>query len=298
MEQAYKLKFSGGQTGELYVNCCGCSKTLPLHSFGPAVRPYYLIHIVLGGKGIYRHGEQEYCLQRGSGFLISPGELAFYQADEKEPWTYAWVGFNGSLAEELLQQMGLSQLHPVFTSQKAEELYDTVKEMMKYTTYGMTNELRRNGLLRLFLATIAEDIKLQEQEGEDKANAYVKRAIGFVSNNYCNPIRITDIADFVCINRSYLYTLFQSELGISPQQFLTAFRIARAVQLLQSTDLPVESIAISCGYSDPLVFSKAFRLKKGKTPSVFRKEMQQNNQVKDTSDLEDIEQFIEQHRKK
>ena len=36
MEKAYELEFGGEKSGSLYVNCCGCSKTEPLHSFGPA----------------------------------------------------------------------------------------------------------------------------------------------------------------------------------------------------------------------------------------------------------------------
>lgn len=51
------------------------------------------------------------------------------------------------------------------------------------------------------------------------------------------------------------------------------FRITKAAELLQHTSLSVESIAISCGYQDPLVFTKAFRQMKGVSPSAYRKEM-------------------------
>ncbi len=76
----------------------------------------------------------------------------------------------------------------------------------------------------------------------------------------------------MCINRSYLYTLFQNYLGMSPQQFLTTFRITKARELLDSTNYPIESIALSCGYSDALVFTKAFHAMKGMSPSKYRKE--------------------------
>ena len=63
-------------------------------------------------------------------------------------------------------------------------------------------------------------------------------------------------------------------MGMSPQQFLTTYRITKAAELLAVTDLPVESIALSCGYNDPLVFTKAFKQMKGMSPSSYRKEMQ------------------------
>ncbi len=91
MEKAFKLDFVNDKTGSLYVNCCGCSQTAPLHSFGPASKPHYLIHYVLSGKGHFRFHDKEYQLEAGYGFLIQPNELAFYQADAKDPWSYLWV---------------------------------------------------------------------------------------------------------------------------------------------------------------------------------------------------------------
>ena len=102
MEKAFKLDFINDKTGSLYVNCCGCSQTEALHSFGPASKPHYLIHYVLSGKGHFRFHDKEYRLEAGYGFLIQPNELAFYQADAKDPWSYLWVGFAGSRAEEYL----------------------------------------------------------------------------------------------------------------------------------------------------------------------------------------------------
>ena len=32
MEKAFKLDFVNDKTGSLYVNCCGCSQTEPLHN--------------------------------------------------------------------------------------------------------------------------------------------------------------------------------------------------------------------------------------------------------------------------
>ncbi len=91
---------------------------------------------------------------------------------------------------------------------------------------------------------------------------------------------MTDIANYVCINRSYLYTLFKTHLGVSPQDYLANYRISQATELLTVTDLSIESIALSCGYTDPLIFSKVFKTKKGRTPSRYRKEILTLNKTK------------------
>ena len=287
------MEFVGEQSGSLYVNCCGLSQTEGLHSFGPALKPHYLVHYILSGKGRFSIGGKEYPLGAGYGFLITPDELAFYQADENDPWTYVWVGFSGVQAAEYINNIGLSVRQPIFKSEESEELYRIVKDMMEHNTYGLTHDLRRNGQLGVFLSIIAEGTKVAEND-VDRANTYVRKAVSFIQSNYCNPIRVTDVADYVCINRSYLYTLFQNSMGMSPQQFLATFRITKATELLQLTELPIESIALSCGYQDPLVFTKAFKQMKKMSPTSYRKEMQKGETRRNKEYLKQVEDFIEQ----
>jgi len=292
LEKAYKLQFGSEKDGELFVTCCGCSQTEPLHSFGPALKPHYLIHYVLSGRGIFKKNGKEYVLEEGYGFMISPGELSFYQADEQEPWTYIWVGFGGSKAQEYVDCLGISDKNPVFLSESTEELYRIVRDMMEHNTFGVLNELRRNGLLHIFLSIVAKSSPVTERDESDKGNPYVNRAVEFIQRNYCNPIKVTDVADYVCINRSYLYTLFESTLGMSPQQFLANYRLTKAAEMLMLPKLPVESIALSCGYSDPLVFAKAFKLMKGMSPSAYRREMQKDENRRSKEHLKQVEDFI------
>lgn len=291
MEKAFKLDFENDKLGSLYVNCCGCSQTEALHSFGPASKPHYLIHYVLSGKGKFIFHDMEYKLEAGYGFLIEPNELAFYQADENDPWSYLWVGFGGNMAQRYLNSMGLSGRHPIFACEKKEELYSTVRDMMEHNTFDISDELRRNGLLGVFLSIIAAGNEVVAGDEEDKGNQYVKKAVSFIQSNYCNPIKVTDVAEYVCINRSYLYTLFQNYLGMSPQQFLATFRITKARELLESTSYPIESIALSCGYNDALVFTKAFHTMKGMSPSQYRKQCRRESTKEQ---LQEVEQMIAQ----
>ncbi|WP_026489539.1 AraC family transcriptional regulator [Butyrivibrio sp. XBB1001] len=294
MEKAYKLLFNTEESDDLYVYCCGLSQTEPGHSFGPALKPHFMIHYVLSGKGSFSIGGKRYPLTEKYGFLIVPDELAYYVADEKDPWTYVWIGFGGRRAEEIVSQLGLSLQQPVFKSEKSKDIYDIVKDMMDHNTFSVEDDLRRNGLLSMFLSVIASGLSVTPKSDSGSANDYVNRAQAYVRSNYCNPIKVTDIADYVCINRSYLYTLFQNALGISPQQYLARYRIAKAVELLQLTSLPIESVAISCGYSDPLVFSKAFKQEKGISPSTYRKSLPKSDNAAGKEHLQQVEQLIEE----
>ena len=81
MEDAYVLTLKNRKFSEFYLCYCGYAKCEPLHSFGPAVRPNYLIHLILDGKGVYQIGDTKYELSKGQGFLIEPEVQTFYQAN-------------------------------------------------------------------------------------------------------------------------------------------------------------------------------------------------------------------------
>lgn len=104
-------------------------------------------------------------------------------------------------------------------------------------------------------------------------NTYITKAIEFIEKNYDNAyIKVSDISNYLCLNRTYLTSLFNKHLNTSPQKFLMEFRIRKSEELLHQTDLPVGDIARSCGYSDPLAFSKSFKKFKGISPTLYRKE--------------------------
>ena len=97
-------KKSASEQSFLTVYFCGKEECQPGHYFGPAVRPHYLIHVILQGKGIFQRNGVTYTLKRGDAFLIPPMESTYYQADQEDPWSYAWVGFDGKACPEIFAQ--------------------------------------------------------------------------------------------------------------------------------------------------------------------------------------------------
>ena len=57
---------------------------------------------------------------------------------------------------------------------------------------------------------------------------------------------------------------------------------------MESTNYSIESIALSCGYSDALVFTKAFRALRGTSPSQYRKDLRKENSREQLKQVEDL----------
>lgn len=133
MEDSYVLQLLKPKFKDFYLCFCGFAECEPLHSYGPAARPNYILHYVMKGKGIYQVGETKYQLKEGQAFLIEPESLTFYQADKKDPWSYLWVGFGGTEAQRFVRDLGLNSRQLTCECEYGKELKEIVFEMLRHT---------------------------------------------------------------------------------------------------------------------------------------------------------------------
>lgn len=234
------------------------------HAFGPCIRNNYLLHYIYSGRGIFKTQTHTYELQKGQMFLICPNQLTYYRADSDNPWLYRWIEFNGSLSKTILNSASISINNPIFTD-NAEMTVGTA-----------LNHLVQNGdipferLMQIFWNFI---FSLTQDTGRaclSVSEEYVKRAKILIKNNLHKKITVTDIADYIGINRSYLCRLFQEYEQISPQQYILSLKMNTAALYLKNANISVSEAAQSVGYSDPHIFNKAFKKQFHTSPSLWR----------------------------
>lgn len=254
----------------LNVYFCGSENCPSRHAYGPAVRPHYLLHVILKGKGIYQYKGQTYSLSAGDAFLILPGEVTYYQADEAEPWSYAWVGFDGKAVSEILSRTVFSDAF-VFRNEAPETvplLIRQMKQLCKAFFQSPEDQLAASGNLLLLFSFM----KKKEPEGtQEPTRLYLQKAKEYLENNYAYPVRISDAARYTGIDRTYLYRIFMEKEKLSPKQYLLNHRLRMAVEMLCTTSYSITEIALSCGFHDTSSFSGCFRQQFHMSPRDFRK---------------------------
>lgn len=254
----------------LWVCHCGWEQCAPGHSYGPAVRDHYLLHYIARGRGRYQNRSGDRPLRSGQGFLITPGETSFYTADETDPWEYYWVGFKGVDASRLLELCGLSGGAPVFTPPAGSGLPELFGRLLEASRAPAGREYAMLGCLYQILAGLMDGRGLRGRPAES-ARLYLEEATAYINDNYSYPLTIGGLAEHIGIERSYLHRLFAAGLGTSPGQYLLKVRMSRAAELLRTTALSVQEVALSTGYPELSHFSGAFRRFYGIPPSVYRR---------------------------
>lgn len=246
----------------------GREQCKPNHHFGPAIRAHYLLHFIVNGKGSYHTRGKKYELGKNQMFLIKPGESTFYIADEKDPWEYIWIAFNGTSVDNILQDCGLLSENPISYYSPDSILIGSLSDIIQQLSSKTENEYALLGDLYSIFGSLSRNHYNQEYHSN---SLFIKQSLSFIQNNYSCDIKVQDIADYVQIDRTYLYRIFMDEFELSPKQYLMQYRIKRASELLSNTNLSVNEIAYYCGFRDPSAFCKHFRTQLGFTPKEYRK---------------------------
>jgi AraC-like DNA-binding protein len=77
---------------------------------------------------------------------------------------------------------------------------------------------------------------------------------------------VENLAGKAGVSEGYLRRLVRKQLGVSPVQYRNNIRLAKARELLLSTDMSIKEAAQKTGFSDQLYFSRLFRKRFGLSP--------------------------------
>lgn len=114
---------------------------------------------------------------------------------------------------------------------------------------------------------------------ENIYSVHVMKAMDYIYLHLHEKIRISQIAESLSINRSYLSSLFSAETGMSIQQYIISEKIKSASHLLTSSEMTYSEIAEYYGFSSQSHFSNCFKKETGYTPMNYRKLFYQNSEV-------------------
>lgn len=254
----------------------GYEECEPMHSFGPAARNHFLFHYILSGKGLLMSTDDkgethDYYLESGQGFLIWPKQRNTYSADEKDPWVYTWVEFDGLKAQELVAQAGLAFNYPIYVSHDLEEREKMKNEMHYIVGHRDAEPLDLIGHLYLFMSALINSSSMKKRLlGGNLKEFYVREALVYIEAHFHENIHIEDIAAFCNLNRSYLGKIFRAATNMTPQAFLIQFRMNKACELMKISDRPIKEISAMVGYPNQLNFSRTFKQFTGVSPREWR----------------------------
>lgn len=223
-----------------------------MHAFGPAVRTHWLFHYVTKGGGIFEINNKIYKVGHGEMFVIPPYVETFYQADEKDPWNYIWIGFTSDMPFP-------KNLEEVVLCPEAEIIFEKMKSCVNYS-----------GRSEFLCARLWDLFALLLGKESEKCD-YAQMAVDYINSNYMNELSVKNLAKHLNLERTYFSAMFKQKTGISPKQYLIKKRMEVAASLMKNNSISVTVASNSVGYGDAFAFSKMFKKFYGVSPKEYAK---------------------------
>jgi len=214
-------------------------------------------------------GKIEVCFDEKEKIVAGAGEIVYFENNVKftrkilEKIDFFQVGImpDGSQGVWKLRRGVLSVSKAVFNSvlsllRRAEDFLENKSEAIARSIDFLLCEHYANNAKNL------SDVKVKDVDV-----AYV---IQYFQRNLSEKINIKNLATELGLTHNGLIYKFKSQMGITPVQFLTQFRLQYAKQLLCMTDMRINEIAFTVGFYDAYYFSNAFKKFYGVSPLKFR----------------------------
>ncbi len=106
---------------------------------------------------------------------------------------------------------------------------------------------------------------------EDFSNRYILEAIDYIEKHFAEAdFSVGRMAEALGVSDGHLSRLFKAETDMGINNYLTRYRIRKAMDHLKDVQVKVYEVAEKVGYQDIAYFSNTFKKLTGRTPSDYQ----------------------------
>lgn len=238
-----------------------------------------ILRVVAGEFRIYLD-EEEYCAHAGDVFLIRGGMLhgGIPSACTYECFVFDLYGlFRGmDMVKGYLRPFYRQTQLPrsFFPAERPEAVHRITNELMRSLRSGISPELDTVGCLCRLFSWIRKEAHYAPNSAATDTELHrvdqIKSVLEYIETNFSTPLSLEKLAGVVGMNPKYFCRIFSRLTHQSPMDYVNFYRIEQAAYLLSSTDLPITSVGMECGFWESSYFTKVFKKYKGVTPKEYR----------------------------
>ena len=256
-------------TARLLVTDCGYFPAAASHQrTRPSGSLQTIVIICTDGVGWCRLGADTFRITPGEALIIPAGTPHTYGAAVENPWTIWWMHLAGIDLAELLAAADPDPAHPVLVVRDVYRATLLVDEALRHMERDHSVDSRRcaAGAAWHLLALLASGPARMPPTSADA----IQQAKEYLRERLDARISVAEMARLAGLSPSHFAALFRKATGLGVLEYQIGQRMARARELLDTTDMPIGSIARAIGYQDPFYFSRHFRHIHGVSASQYR----------------------------
>lgn len=233
---------------------------------------YQLIYIT-HGKGSFQSDSVSLTpVTAGTVLLLFPGEWHSYIPDREVGWCEYWVGFDGTMVDELMKKGIFDRNQPVLQIGMQSQMIYAFENIMEHTKYEYTGyQALVSGAVIYLLGMLQMVIRQQRLKYEGLHDEIITKTKVLLRESIFEQISMESITDHLDISYATLRKLFKKYTGLSMKQYSIQLKIDYAKNMLTYSDKNIKEIAYELHFDSTQHFSKQFKEKVGIPPREYEK---------------------------
>ena len=199
--------------------------------------------------------------------LVIPARMPHrYYADVRRPWSIWWLHVTGDDVDDLLSATGTTASAPTMPLSDLVAVTDLIETVCNALEADETaaSLIAAAGAAWHLLALLAG----QSQQGGRGSPIFLVQS--HLRLHLAAPVSVPELAAMAGFSPSHFSARFRAVTGFSVVEYVKRLRMARARQLLITSELTVAEVAMDVGYEDPFYFSRQFHAVTGLSPRSYR----------------------------
>lgn len=196
--------------------------------------------------------------------LYTPGQMQHYQAIQKFRNSYLHFVAQENLAEYF--QLPQNQ---VFYPRNPEEIEEIIRKLqLEYITRGSHTEAMQSALICQLLVTAARGLGKEQRHNPEEEGLYRNfQALRMeMLRHYEKSWTTEQLCNRINLEKSQFYAYYRQFFHSTPHNDLLQVRLDKAKNLLTNEALPIQQVALSCGFRNMSHFSRYFKQQCGCSP--------------------------------
>lgn len=184
----------------------------------------------------------------------------------------ATVSFNSALLQERLRvSQSRGQLDVPRLRINDDRLWTLVRLLSDaIEDSDPSSQLYGDSLIAAIGARLLEQPKETKGSTQKLSATQMKDALSYLEAHMPARVDLADLADLAGLSQSHYSRAFKASTGLAPYQWQLHARIARAKDLLLTTNSCLSDVAEATGFADAVHFGRTFRKMSGATPAAWR----------------------------
>ena len=247
----------------------------------PHLHREFEVNLILDGSVEILSQGREYHAETGDFFVFDPYQPHELRAREGTVLILS-IQISPAFFSDYFPQMesvrfGTEIFHRA-ASPRHQQLYRQLLELtccycQKAPFYELDCAGNINALFRALLdvsafTVVSEAERPAQRARQERVRYLAERIVG----GFSEKLLLGDLAKELGVDLYYLSHFFREHFGLSFQEYLAKLRCEKARRELLLTDRSLLDISLSCGFSSPKYFQRAFQKQYGATPREYRRQ--------------------------